>query len=75
MHDDILNSTAKITGLYGARGVGKTTMLLQILQERDVKVSQKLYISWDYSLFKDISLFDFVDEFSKRGGIDDVEFY
>jgi len=68
IYDDILNSTAKITGLYGARGVGKTTMLLQILQELDVKASQKLYISWDYSLFKDISLFDFVDEFSKRGG-------
>jgi predicted AAA+ superfamily ATPase len=68
LFSDLLNSSAKITGLYGARGVGKTTLLLQMLKELKIKESNKLYISWDYSIFKNISLFDFVDEFSKRGG-------
>lgn len=29
---------------------------------------KKLYISCDHPIFKNISLFDFIDEFSKRGG-------
>jgi predicted AAA+ superfamily ATPase len=68
IYNELLNSTAKITGVYGARGVGKTTILLQMLKKLDFEPSAKLYISWDYSIFKDIKLFDFVDEFSKRGG-------
>jgi predicted AAA+ superfamily ATPase len=68
IHNELLNSTAKITGIYGARGVGKTTILMQMLKKLDFEPSAKLYISWDYSIFKDIKLFDFVDEFSKRGG-------
>ena len=68
IYEELLNSTAKITGVYGARGVGKTTILLQMLKALDFEPSAKLYISWDYSIFKDIKLFDFVDECSKRGG-------
>jgi predicted AAA+ superfamily ATPase len=30
LYKDLLHSKAKITGLYGSRGVGKTTILLQI---------------------------------------------
>jgi len=65
---EIKNSTAKIVGVYGARGVGKTTLLLQMLRDLELERSKKLYISWDHPIFKNISLFDFVDEFSKRGG-------
>ncbi len=67
-YNDLVKSPAKITGVYGARGVGKTTLMLQMLNTLDMDISKKIYISWDYSIFKDISLFDFVDEFSKRGG-------
>jgi predicted AAA+ superfamily ATPase len=63
---DLLHSKAKITGLYGSRGVGKTTLLLQVLKEIDLK--EKLYISCDHPMFYEVTLFDFVDEFSKYGG-------
>jgi len=41
---------------------------MQILKESSISNSNKLYISCDHALFQDISLFDFVDEFAKRGG-------
>jgi predicted AAA+ superfamily ATPase len=66
--DDLYNSPAKLTGIYGSRGVGKTTLLMQLLQNSPLDPSSKLYISCDHSSFQDVSLFDFVDEFSKRGG-------
>jgi predicted AAA+ superfamily ATPase len=68
LYKDLLNSKAKITGLYGSRGVGKTTILLQVLKELDFVDNEKLYITCDHPMFLDISLFDFVDEFSKFGG-------
>lgn len=54
--------------IYGSRGIGKTTTLMQLLQSSDLPNSSKLYISCDHAMFQDVSLFDFVDEFSKRGG-------
>jgi len=68
LYKDLLNSKAKITGLYGSRGVGKTTILLQMLKELDYNDDVKLYITCDHPMFLDISLFDFVDEFAKFGG-------
>ena len=62
----ILNSKAKITGVYGSRGVGKTTLLLQVLNEFDAQ--EKLYITCDHPMFYEVALFDFVDTFSKYGG-------
>lgn len=64
----VADSPAKITGIYGSRGVGKTTLLLQIMSASAVDETQKLYISCDHPMFKEIGLFDFVDEFSRRGG-------
>ena len=68
MYDDLKSSKAKITGVYGSRGVGKTTLLLQILKVLEYKADEKLYILCDHPMFYDISLFDFVDEFAKFGG-------
>jgi len=68
LYQEIFDSSSKIIGVYGSRGVGKTTMLLQILQELKLEASKKLYISCDHPIFKGVSLFDFVDEFVKRGG-------
>lgn len=64
----IASSSGKITGLYGSRGVGKTTLLLQVMKDVPLSDDKKLYISCDHPMFKEISLFDFIDEFSKRGG-------
>ncbi len=66
--NDLYNSPAKITAIYGSRGIGKTTTLMQLLQSSSLPNSSKLYISCDHAMFQDISLFDFVDEFSKKGG-------
>lgn len=66
--DFLYNSPAKITAIYGSRGIGKTTTLMQLLQSSNLPSSSKLYISCDHAMFQDVSLFDFVDEFSKRGG-------
>ena len=68
LYDELKSSKAKITGVYGSRGVGKTTLLLQILKVLEYKAEEKLYISCDHPMFYDISLFDFVDEFAKFGG-------
>jgi len=68
LYHNLLDSKAKITGLYGSRGVGKTTILLQILKELDYQEDEKLYITCDHPMFLNISLFDFVDEFAKFGG-------
>lgn len=66
LFDDLIGSPAKLTAIYGSRGVGKTTLLMQLLHES--KSSVKLYISCDHPMFYGVSLFDFVDEFAKRGG-------
>ncbi|WP_309498468.1 AAA family ATPase [Sulfurovum sp.] len=68
LFDDLFHSTAKLTAIYGSRGIGKTTILMQLLQKSSLPNSSKLYISCDHAMFQDVSLFDFVDEFSKRGG-------
>ena len=68
LYKEIFNSKSKTIGVYGSRGVGKTTMLLQILKENKLSSTKKLYISCDHPMFKGVSLFDFVDEFVKRGG-------
>ena len=41
---------------------------MQLLQSSPLKPDKKLYISCDHSMFQGVGLFDFVDEFSKRGG-------
>jgi len=68
LYQDIANSTSKIIGIYGSRGVGKTTMMLQLLKAKKIHASKKLYISCDHPMMKGVSLFDFVDEFVRRGG-------
>lgn len=66
--DAVQASPAKLIAVYGSRGVGKTTILLQLLQASPLPMSSKLYISCDHASLQGVSLFDFVDEFSKRGG-------
>ena len=68
LFDPLLNSPARITGVYGSRGVGKTTILLQVLAAYEAEAEAKLYVSCDHPLFLEVGLFDFVDEFSRFGG-------
>jgi len=68
IYNDISNSTARLTAIYGSRGVGKTTLLMQIIKDSSLEDSKKLYISCDYSYMQGVSLFEFANEFSKYGG-------
>ena len=67
----------RLTALLGQRGVGKTTLLLQKLQEIDS--SNALYISVDNPYFTTINLYDFATQFEKYGGeilfIDEIHKY
>ena len=53
-------------GIVGARGVGKTTFLVQYLNSINIPPSKKLYISADTILA--VSLFEIAKEFAKRKG-------
>lgn len=68
LYDQVAQSRARIIGIYGARGVGKTTLMLQLLENRGYTPEESLYISCDHPMFSETPLFDFVETFSKRGG-------
>ncbi len=75
---DLLSGGGRMIGIKGARGVGKSTLLLQFAKEK-LKNRRKLYISLDDILFAHRGLADFADEFVKLGGeyllIDEVHSY
>ncbi|MCX7759687.1 MAG: AAA family ATPase [Hydrogenothermaceae bacterium] len=68
LFDDIKKNPSKIIGLYGPRGVGKTTLLLQIFQDINLPLRESIYISCDHPIFSDINLYEFLEEFYKKGG-------
>jgi len=72
-----INLNKKMVGIVGARGVGKTTYLLQYLKELDLPFNQKLYISADTISIP--SLFEVALSFSKEEGkvlvIDEIHKY
>lgn len=69
----------RLIGIKGARGTGKTTMLLQYLKQSAIPNSQKLYISLDDIYFSDHRLVDIGKEFYQQGGkvlvLDEVHKY
>jgi len=75
-----INWDARLVGIRGPRGVGKTTMLLQHIKKtfKD-DYSQALYVSLDNLYFADNSLVDLAEKFIKRGGthlfLDEVHKY
>ena len=71
------NLDKKLVGIIGARGVGKTTYLIQYLKELDIPFSKKLYISADTISIP--SLFEVANAFYKEEGkvlvIDEIHKY
>ncbi|GHT20998.1 ATPase AAA [Bacteroidia bacterium] len=65
-------------GLVGARGVGKTTLVLQHIKQ-NLHPSEALYVQADDLYFNTHSLVDFADRFTKLGGkylfIDEIHKY
>ncbi|MCH7400621.1 AAA family ATPase [Belliella kenyensis] len=70
---------ARLIGIKGQRGVGKTTLLLQYIKQNLPINNQTLYVSLDNIWFAHNSLIDLVDEFVKKGGkylfLDEVHKY
>lgn len=77
---DVINWDARLIGIRGARGVGKTTMLLQHIKKTyGIDPTVALYASMDHLYFTRHTLLDFADEFYKKGGkclcLDEVHKY
>jgi len=58
----------KLIGIIGARGVGKTTLLLQYLKENPLSLNKKLYINVEFLEYSFLKLFEFAEKFEKREG-------
>lgn len=69
----------RLIGITGARGIGKTTLLLQRIKQSFGTSEEALYVSLDNFYFLKKSLFDLAEEFSVNGGrflfIDEVHRY
>ena len=77
---DKINWNARMIGIKGARGVGKTTMLLQRIREEFHDTPEKaLYVSLDNMWFKTHSLSEVVEYHYTHGGthifIDEIHKY
>lgn len=75
-----INWNSRLIGIRGARGVGKTTMLLQHLKETyGSNPSVAMYASLDHLFFTRHSLLELAEEFYKQGGqclcLDEVHKY
>jgi len=68
----------RMIGIIGARGVGKTTMILQYIKE-NLDHKKALYVSADDMYFSENRLVDLADEFYKSAGeylfIDEIHKY
>ena len=69
----------KLIGLIGARGIGKTTFLLQYLSSLDIADEKKLYFSVDSIITSNMKLFELAEDFYNLGGkvlvIDEIHKY
>ena len=64
-----LDWSLRLMGIKGARGVGKTTMLLQHLRQTHGFSEKALYISLDDIYFTEHKLVDVVEDFYRNGGL------
>ena len=67
--ESLINWNARLVCIRGARGVGKTTLLLQhIKKDFENNYNKALYVSLDNIYFSDNSLIDRATDFIRRGG-------
>ena len=75
---DKVNWNGRLVGIVGARGVGKTTMILQYIKER-LDVDSTLYVNAEDFYFASHRLTELADVFCKMGGkylvVDEVHRY
>ena len=63
-----INWKNRLIGIKGARGTGKTTLLLQRLKELGKSPSEAMYVSLDDLYFSNKSLIEIITSFYKQGG-------
>ncbi len=59
----------RLIGILGARGTGKTTLMLQFIKQNYTKPTDALYISLDKMVLFNQSLYEVADWFYKSGGV------
>lgn len=76
---DSINWNSRLVGIKGARGVGKTTLLLQYIKKHYTSDATALYVSLDDIYFSDNKLVTFANNFAQQGGkhlfLDEVHKY
>ena len=77
---DEIHWEARLIGIKGARGIGKTTLLLQYIKlHLSSSLGQTLYVSLDDIWFNHHSLIELVRDFERQGGrylfLDEVHKY
>jgi hypothetical protein len=77
---DVIDRDLRCVGILGARGTGKTTLMLQMVKEHSADGNDRaLYISIDSPYFQAHDLFEFARTFHQHGGevlfIDEVHKY
>ncbi|MFA5820374.1 MAG: AAA family ATPase [Bacteroidales bacterium] len=75
-----VNWNNRLIAITGARGIGKTTLLLQYIRENlNDTPEEVIYVNMDDLYFSKNTLVDFADEFVKKGGkylfLDEVHKY
>lgn len=75
---DRINWNNRLIAIIGARGVGKTTLMLQHIA-RQAETKTAMYVSAEQLYFSSHTLFDFASDFIKLGGnilcIDEIHQY
>ncbi len=66
---DFIKWENRLIGIKGARGTGKTTLLLQFIKEQNLPTEKAAYFSLDDLYFTNHSLKETVNHFYKNGGI------
>ncbi|MBD3793588.1 MAG: ATP-binding protein [Campylobacterales bacterium] len=63
-----INLKNKMIGIVGAKGVGKTTLLLQFMHRQDFQEDEMLYLSVDHPLMSSTTILEIAKDFSALGG-------
>jgi len=76
---DSINWDSRLIAIRGAKGVGKTTLMLQYLKLHHCDCQSSLYVSLDDAYFTQHTLYEFVELFYQHGGkhlfVDEVHKY
>lgn len=66
---DKINLNNRLTGLIGPRGVGKTTLLLQLIKLHYPKQTSVFYFSADHIFFKNQTIYSFIETLYLHHGV------